>query len=122
MSFDWLHYLNLALELSDQAASSKHRDAKLRSSISRAYYATFHKSRQLLNHKWGISIPKGPNAHKQVQNEFKRRKQYGIQENLYRMRGYRNKADYDDEFADLEGTARENIWRAKQVLSCLRCL
>jgi hypothetical protein len=30
MSFDWLHYLDLAAELSEQAGSSKHKDANLR--------------------------------------------------------------------------------------------
>ena len=55
MSFDWLHYLDLARELYEQAGNSGHSDANLRSSISRAYYATYHKSRQHLKDKWGIS-------------------------------------------------------------------
>ena len=38
MSFDWLQYLDLASELSDQARNLEHRDAGLRSSISRAVF------------------------------------------------------------------------------------
>jgi len=41
MSFDWADYLTLAQELADQAASSQSTEAKLRSAISRAYYAAF---------------------------------------------------------------------------------
>jgi hypothetical protein len=37
MSFDWLQYLDLASELSDQAKISEPKEAKLRSSISRSH-------------------------------------------------------------------------------------
>jgi len=119
MSFNWLHFLDLALKLYEQAGNSKQRDAHLRTSISRAYYATYHQSRQHLKTKEGISVSKSLNAHKQVRSEFKRRKQYRIEENLYRMRGYRNNADYEDTFENLEETAQQKIILAKQVLSCL---
>jgi hypothetical protein len=122
MSFDWLHYLDLAAELSEQAGSSKHKDANLRSSISRAYYASYHQTRKHLKDKWGILVPKNADAHGQVRVELRKKKQYSIAKKLNRMRIDRNKADYDDEFADLEGIAQENIWRAKQVLSGLRRL
>jgi uncharacterized protein (UPF0332 family) len=122
MSFDWLHYLDLALELYEQAGSSRHSDANLRSSISRAYYATYHKSRQLLKNKWGISVSKASNAHKLVQDEFYRKNQRKIAENLYRMRVNRNDADYNDRYTNLEARARENIRRARRVISDLHRL
>ncbi len=122
MSFDWSQYLDLARELYEQSGSSGHRDANLRSSISRAYYATYHKSRQLLENKWGISVSKDSNAHKLVQEEFYRNKQRKIAENLHRMRTNRNNADYNEKYADLEVGARENIRRAKRVLSYLHRL
>jgi len=122
MSFDWSHYLDLALELYEQAGSSGHCDANLRSSISRAYYAMYHKSRQLLKKKWGISMPKDSNSHKLVQEEFYRKKQRKVAENLHRMRRNRNSADYNDNCADLDAIARENISRARQLLADLRRL
>jgi uncharacterized protein (UPF0332 family) len=122
MSFDWSHYLDLALKLYEQAGSSKQRDAHLRSSISRAYYATYHKSRQLLKDKWGISIPKDTGAHGQVVVEFINKRQYSIARKLNRMRIDRNKADYDDTLVNLEQTVQSNIIRAKRVLSDLRRL
>src|SRR5579859_1024240 len=116
MSFNWSHYLDLALKLYEQAKSSKRRDAHLRSSISRAYYATYHQSRQLLKDKWGIVLSKDSNAHKQVQEAFNQKKQIKIAKNLYFMRINRNNADYKDNYVNLEQVDRDNIWRAKQVL------
>src|SRR5260370_17418987 len=75
MSFDWSHYLDLAQELFTQAASSQYEDANLRSAISRAYYATYHKARLSLHNKWGISVPADASAHMAVRKEFKQKKQ-----------------------------------------------
>jgi uncharacterized protein (UPF0332 family) len=122
MSFDWLHYLDLAQELCEQAENSGHRDANLRSSISRAYYATYHKSRQLLKDKWGIATSKDSNSHQQVQDEFNKQNQKEIAEHLCRMRRNRNNADYKDKYRNIERVAQDNIWRAKQVLSFLNQL
>ncbi len=122
MSFDWSHYLDLAIDLLNQAGSSKQRDAHLRSSISRAYYATYHKSRQHLKDKWGMAVSKGADTHRQVRFEFLNKGQYSIAKKLKRMRVDRNKADYDDKFVSLEETVQINIERAKQVISILNSI
>jgi uncharacterized protein (UPF0332 family) len=128
MRFNWLHYLDLASELSDQAKISEPKEAKLRSSISRAYYAIFHKSRQHLEDNWGITIDKDSSAHQQVSDEFANRQitdefkqsiQQRISENLTRMRKNRNKADYREKCGNLERTAQDTINRAMQVISDL---
>jgi len=119
MSFDWSHYLDLAIELYEQAGSSGHCDASLRSSISRAYYATYHQSRQHLKDKWGIDVSKDIDTHGQVRLELLNKRQYNIAKRLKRMRVDRNKADYDDKFANLAETVQINIERAKQVISLL---
>ena len=119
MNFDWSHYLDLAIELYEQAESSGHRDANWRSSISRAYYATYHQSRQLLKDKWGIAVSKDTATHGQVRSEFLNKRQYSIAKKLKRMRIDRNKADYDDRFVNLEETVQINIERAKKVISIL---
>ena len=119
MSFDWLHYLDLAQDLFAQAAGSPYEDANLRSAISRAYYATYHKARLSLHNKWGISVPADASAHMAVRKEFKQKKQKQIAVTLDRMRIDRNKADYNDSVANLATTARENLKRASQVISDL---
>jgi uncharacterized protein (UPF0332 family) len=42
--FDWQEYYLLAAELLSQADSSPHKEAMLRSAVSRAYYAAFHRA------------------------------------------------------------------------------
>ncbi len=119
MNFDWSHYLDLAQELSSQAGGSSHRDANLRSSISRAYYATYHKARHHLRNKWGILVSEDASAHKQVSQEFLRKNYKQIATTLKRMRIDRNMADYRDVTINLDNTAKENLKRANQVLSAL---
>ncbi len=122
MSFDWLHYLDLAQDLFTQATSSPYQDAKLRCSISRAYYATYHKARLRLHDRWGISVPADASAHGEVRKEFKKKNQKQIAVTLDRMRIDRNKADYNDAVANLTTMTRENLKRANQVISDLRKL
>ncbi len=119
MSFDWLDYLDLASKLRKQAGSSKQREADLRSSISRAYYATYHKSRQYVTNRWKISLYGDGRAHKQVAQEFGTKKQHTIKSDLDRMRAYRQRADYLERGGNLERTAQDTINRAMQVISDL---
>lgn len=116
MSFDWSNYLDLAQDLSQQSLSSSHGDADLRSSISRAYYAAFHKARQRLYDKWGITVPKDATAHGIVKKELRKKQQKRIAVALDRMRIDRNSADYEDSVANLPITTRENLKRAKQII------
>ncbi len=48
MSFNWSEYLNLAQELAGRSTEPPNQEARLRSSISRAYYAAFCKARNYL--------------------------------------------------------------------------
>jgi uncharacterized protein (UPF0332 family) len=122
MSFDWSHYLDLAQELLGRAPGTLLEDANLRSSISRAYYAAFHKARLRLYDKWNVSIPTNASAHAKVRVEFKKRKQKYIAITLNRMRIDRNKADYDDSIINLPFTANENLKRANKIISNLSSL
>jgi uncharacterized protein (UPF0332 family) len=122
MSFDWMQYLGLAQELFERASSSPYKEADLRSSISRAYYAAFHEARSRLYDKWGISLPTDATAHIEIRREFRLKNQQRIVVILNRMRIDRNKADYDDFMANLAFTAQENLRRAKQVIADLSSL
>ena len=119
MNFDWSHYLDLAIELYEQAESSGHRDANWRSSICRAYFATYHNSRPHLTDKWEIQLPTSASAHGQIVDELRKKRQYSIAWKLARMRMDRNIADYKDTFADLETIVKKDIKRAKRIVSIL---
>jgi uncharacterized protein (UPF0332 family) len=119
MSFNWSDYLHLGQDLVTQAASSPYQEANLRTAISRAYYASFHKARIRLYDKWAISVPSDATAHTAVRREFRKKREQRIAVNLDRMRIDRNRADYDDIVVDLIKTANENLKRANRVISDL---
>lgn len=66
IDFEWIQYLNLAKEL----ARSDNDEAKLRSSISRAYYAAFCNAKNYLEDVDHQNAPKDQ-AHSFVINYFK---------------------------------------------------
>ncbi|HID61452.1 MAG TPA: HEPN domain-containing protein [Anaerolineae bacterium] len=122
MSFDWSEYFALAQELVGQATSPSSQEARLRSAISRAYYAAFCKARNYLRDREGHSIPRGGQVHRYVRNQFKKssdkvRKEVG--ENLNRLRKDRNKADYDDTVTRLPAITRKTLKLAGRVISRL---
>jgi len=124
MSFDWSEYLNLAQELAGQATMPATQEAKLRSAISRAYYAAFCKARNLLRDE-GHSIPPGGQAHLYVRDQFKNsldRARKRIGHNLDRLRIDRNKVDYDDSVTGLFSMTNADLRLAKRVISVLGSL
>jgi len=125
MMFDWSDYLDLAKELAGLTASQATEEAKLRSSVSRAYYAAFCKARNYLRDIEGRSIPSTGDAHVFVRDEFRysadrlRRK---IGKNLNRLRIDRNKVDYDDSVTGLSSMATMDLTIALKVISALNTL
>lgn len=69
MRFNWSDYFKLAQELVRQSLRSRIKEAKLRSAISRAYYAAYIKARNHLRDKDGVTIPRR-DVHQYVINFF----------------------------------------------------
>lgn len=122
MSFDWSEYLTLAHELAGQARVPSSQESKLRSAISRAYYAAFCCARNHVRDKELRAIPSKADAHQYVRNQFLNsrdhvRKKIGT--NLGRMRTNRNKADYDDSVSELDRLAKKALIQSAEVMSVL---
>ena len=125
MSFDWCEYLNLAFELGGQSDAQGAQDAKLRTAVSRAYYAAFCTARNYLRDVECLPVPQGPRAHGFVLDEFtartdRRLKQVGTR--LDRLRIDRNKADYDDVVSGLESMTALALKLGQRVISTLSAL
>ena len=125
MTFDWSEYLKLAQELAGQTASPANEEAKLRSSVSRAYYAAFCKARNYLRDIEGYLIPSTSDAHAYVRDEFKRSpnklgRKIGWE--LDQLRTHRNRVDYDDSVAGLPSTATMSLKLTQDVISALNIL
>jgi hypothetical protein len=122
MNFDWLEYLNLAEELAGRSGSSSNQEAKLRSAISRAYYAAFIKARNYLRDTEGIKVPFDRDIHLFVQNQFKHhpdKNRQKIGQWLGILRVTRNKADYDDKVKRLPRITQRILTMAAEVIASL---
>ncbi len=93
--FAWTNYLDLARRLASRPEAT---EASLRSAISRAYYAAFHKAAELLVGD-GFELTRRGEDHQTVWNEFERnrpRLQKPIGVHGRKLRDDRRKADYDN--------------------------
>ncbi len=119
MTFDWSEYLKLACELAGKEGSSANEEARLRSSISRAYFAAYCVARKCLIDK-GHGIPGGPTGHRYICNLlqesiFDEEKQAGVDLNRLRIR--RNNADYDDFMRTLSAAVEDSLKKSLSVIS-----
>ncbi|MDJ0616066.1 MAG: HEPN domain-containing protein [Calothrix sp. MO_192.B10] len=141
MKFNWLEYYDLAKELADDTSAincensannpkSQISEAKLRSSISRAYYAAFCLARNYLRdvlHDPRLSKARSgdTNEHQYVADEFKNynkgknKKMTEIGNDLARLRQLRNKADYDDTIFNLKKEAKLALKYASYIINKL---
>ena len=124
MSFNWSEYLALAGQLAGKAKISATQESRLRSAISRAYYAAFIQARNHLRDKDGLSLPR-LNIHQYVINRFKNdpdltRQKIGS--NLKIIRYNRNRADYDDKIERLPAKTKRTLKVAAKVIADLQSL
>ena len=124
MSFDWQQYYNLALALEADAAATAGTlaEAKIRSAISRAYYAAHHKSKQYVETtQRGVRIAPTGNAHQEVIDHLKHSRAHNDSKAgalLERLAKNRRDADYRPVFpGNVTATAQSTLMMAKNVRS-----
>lgn len=125
MTFDWAEYLKLAQELAGQAVNPANEEAKLRSSVSRAYYAAYCKARNYLRDIEGYSIPPTSKAHTYVRNKFKNspdRLRRSIGDGLDRLRIRRDQVDYDDSVTGLSSMVIMSLKSTQNIIRMLNIL
>lgn len=118
MTFDWSEYLQLARELAGKTTTFSSQKAKLRSAISRSYYAAFVKARNFLREQDGLTIPR-ENAHQYVINQFRNSSEAvrrDLGEKLQILRNFRNKADYNDTYANPTRTSENALNLSRRII------
>lgn len=121
MSFDWLDYLDLAEELAGQGKAVSSQESRLRSAVSRAYYAAFCKARNRLRDQEKLTMPPF-DVHKYVWNQFKGssarvRKEIGM--NGDRLKKDRVKVDYDDTIPNVASLTVKALRLSSQIINRL---
>ncbi len=124
MSFDWLEYLQLAEELLAKSTILPNDESKIRSAVSRAYYAAFNQAKLFLETKDRLTIPHY-NVHQYVIYQLKnssdtRRKKIGNR--LFVLRDYRNQADYNQNIVFTINTCEESLTLARRIIQVLNTL
>jgi len=121
MSFDWGEYLRLAKELVNRSG-----EAELRSAISRAYYSIFRRACKILKSK-NIPITESGVDHQLVPEVLKARPdihpiapQLGIY--LERLRDDRRRADYYDDFPNLDKQAKLDVLIAEDCENLIKLM
>lgn len=123
MTFDWQEYLVLSKNLYDHHDSFADREACLRASISRSYYAVFCKARNCATAYDGQTIPTSGGAHHRVKDFYqssseRKRSEVGVL--LDRLRISRNKADYDNTIASLLEDSEVALNNASRIIELLK--
>ena len=126
MPFDWSQFATIAGALVKAVTTSlppsQTDEARLRSAVSRYYYAAHCAARNRLRRE-GIHFHRDARDHRDVWNALTnsrdntRRQQAGSR--LRMLFDARRKADYDDDIDDLMGLTRDSHSYATFVLGCL---
>jgi uncharacterized protein (UPF0332 family) len=124
----WSSYFDLAQELYGGAAGTPFEEAKLRSAISRAYYAVFNEGRVFLGQRVpNIRIPSDGAAHKVVADAFIDNPSndpnwISVGVIMGRLKRNRTKADYDASVPKLLDLTQVCLREAATVLTFLQTL
>ncbi len=123
---DGSEYIELAVLLAKEAAAGPHQDAKLRSAISRAYYAAFLRARYYLTYKAkDLNIPRDGTAHTCVREQFRSTTEAIRQEiwqGLDDLRKARNQADYQANYKVSNNNVRFLVIQARHTISLINSL
>lgn len=123
MSFDWHEYEVLARLLagdSDVDISQISDDARRRTAISRAYYASLHVAREFIEIHLGLILKNSASKslHTQVINTYRDDENLtyiAVGENLNRLRLLRVQADYEKEMSKIRSKTRDALTFARDI-------
>lgn len=125
MSFDGSEFLDLAKELAGKKQSISIEEARLRSAISRAYYAAFWEARKFLQKKHGERLPYKGQAHGLMKDFFVNHSDPNYQSiggDLDVLLNLRRQADYGWQFTGLSTFADNAIQLAETIVKTLKTL
>ena len=115
LPFDWHEYLSLAEQLAPMTVESA-----LRTAISRAYYAAFHKAQEIYRQDNPVAVSGlGGQSHTDVWLWFEKhnsRAYRSIGKNGWDMKRRRETADYKDKFPGLEQQVIFQLETARKLI------
>lgn len=118
MTFDWKEYLRLAEYLPNNLREDCFaKEAALRSSVSRAYYAAFCLARRYARNNNGyVMFAYTKNVHIDLCNHFRHKGRAAIANHLETLKMLRNNCDYDDVVENIDNVLKQSLKLAKGVI------
>lgn len=123
MSFDWYDYYRLSFELKrikDNPINIP--EAFLRSSVSRAYYSSFHIALNYAQQHLDFNPARNGNDHKNLPVIYRSTKMFDISDWLVDLRNYRTKCDYEDNVQNLEKICITSIYISNELITLIKKL
>lgn len=120
MNFEWIHYLELAKQLSIEGSD----EASLRSAVSRSYYCVFNLA-SITAKKKGYRTSQDGNSHKNLWDFYGRNDEASCKQLALlgpRMKRRRVKADYQDRYEKLFDEVQEAIANAEECITIIALL
>lgn len=118
MPFDWRDFLGLARFL--QQATETHpptsAEARLRTAVSRAYFAAYAISARAAEKRYGFSPTGKAEDHRLLRECLKRHKRTDLARGLDQLRQLRNCCDYNNRVEGLEQMAEEALAYAQDII------
>ena len=116
MAFDWREFLGLARALTGRTGSGYSAEAADRTAVSRAYYAAFCWARNYAELWMGFQRTGGAQDHRELRKHLKRRGKPQVASRLNRLRGWRNRCDYDDQVSNIGNLVKSALEAADEVI------
>lgn len=122
MNFDWSEFLGLACDLAGRPTTGYSQEAAKRTSVSRAYYATFCCARNYAGTQLGFDAKRNASDHKGLRHHLRTMGEdwTEIGQALDDLRKWRNQCDYDDAVPNLDKLVAEAISAAERALCRFR--
>ena len=116
--FNWNEFYLLAKYLNDDYSFTCQEDVQ-RTIVSRAYYGAFCMAKEVLEHKYKITVPQNSTSHKYVRIEYKKQGRDDISALLRDLREYRNCCDYNKIVTDLHKIVNESLIMSENIIKNL---
>jgi len=113
--FSWNEFYRLAEHLHN-GCSFECWEAVQRTIVSRAYYAAFCMAKEVLEHKYKITVPQNSASHTYVRIEYKKQGRGDISDPLRELRKYRNCCDYNKNVKDLHLLVNKSLILSEDII------
>jgi hypothetical protein len=114
--FNWHDFFQLAEHLNNDY-SFYSQEAVQRTIVSRPYYAVFGMAKEVLEHKYKITIPQNPASHTYVRIEYEKQGRNDIKNALNDLRRYRNCCDYNKNVKDMHIIVRKSLKLSEKIIT-----